>query len=204
VVQGVEPSSKPSLWFNTFRARDFTELPSQIMEHWATHPEVLEVYAKHYITGEVIPDELIDKIQYASLFNQGFITVEFVAAAPIDMKYHSLTDEKDIDIRAFEKEFFSRRGLVPEIAPRYRTTYFSHIIGGYSAGYYSYLWSGVLDNDAFEAFNETSLFDQKTAQSFRKNVLEPNGLMDPLEMYVNFRGREANIEPLLRSRGLIT
>ena len=188
---------------STFRARDFTELPSQIMEHWATHPEVLKVYAKHYETGEVIPTELIDKIQNASLFNQGFITVEFVAAALIDMEYHSLTEEKDIDIRAFEKDFFSKRGLIPEIAPRYRTTYFSHIIGGYSAGYYSYLWSGVLDNDAFEAFTETSLFDQETAQSFRKNVLEPNGLMDPLEMYVNFRGREATIEPLLRSRGLI-
>ena len=187
----------------TFRARDFTELPSQIMEHWATHPEVLKVYAKHYETGEVIPDELIDKIQNASLFNQGFITVEFVAAALIDMEYHSLTEEQDIDVRAFENEFFSDRGLIPEIAPRYRTTYFSHIIGGYSAGYYSYLWSGVLDNDAFEAFNETSLYDQKTAQSFRKNILEPNGLMDPLEMYVNFRGREAKIEPLLRSRGLI-
>ena len=187
----------------TFRARDFTELPSQIMEHWATHPEVLKVYAKHYETGEVISDESIDKIQNASLFNQGFITVEFVAAALIDMEYHSLTEEQDIDVRAFENEFFSDRGLIPEIAPRYRTTYFSHIIGGYSAGYYSYLWSGVLDNDAFEAFNETSLYDQKTAQSFRKNILEPNGLMDPLEMYVNFRGREARIEPLLRSRGLI-
>jgi peptidyl-dipeptidase Dcp len=187
----------------TFRARDFTELPSQIMEHWALHPEVLKVYAKHYETGEVIPDELINKIQNASLFNQGFITVEFVAAALIDMEYHSLTEEKDIDVRAFEKDFFSKRKLIPEIAPRYRTTYFSHIIGGYSAGYYSYLWSGVLDNDAFEAFNETSLFDQETAQSFRKNILEPNGLMDPLEMYVNFRGREAVIEPLLRSRGLI-
>lgn len=188
---------------STFRARDFTELPSQIMEHWAVHPEVLKVYAKHYETGEIIPDELIEKIQNSSLFNQGFITVEFVAAALIDMEYHSLTEEKDIDVRAFEKDFFAKRKLIPEIAPRYRTTYFSHIIGGYSAGYYSYLWSGVLDNDAFEAFNETSLYDQKTAQSFRKNILEPNGLMDPLEMYVNFRGREASIDPLLRSRGLI-
>lgn len=188
---------------STFRARDFTELPSQIMEHWAVHPEVLKVYAKHYETGEIIPNELIEKIQNSSLFNQGFITVEFVAAALIDMEYHSLTEEKDIDVRAFEKDFFAKRKLIPEIAPRYRTTYFSHIIGGYSAGYYSYLWSGVLDNDAFEAFNETSLYDQKTAQSFRKNILEPNGLMDPLEMYVNFRGREASIDPLLRSRGLI-
>lgn len=186
----------------TFRARDFTELPSQIMEHWAMHPDVLKVYAKHYQTGETIPDELIEKIQKASLFNQGFITVEFVAAALIDMEYHSITEEQDIDVRAFEKEFFAKRKLIPEIAPRYRTTYFSHIIGGYSAGYYSYLWSGVLDNDAFEAFVENGLYDQKTAQSFRKNILEPNGLMDPLEMYINFRGREAVIEPLLKSRGL--
>lgn len=187
---------------STFRARDFTELPSQIMEHWAMEPNVLKVYAKHYETGEIIPDELIEKIQNSSLFNQGFITVEFVAAALIDMEYHSLTAEKDIDIRKYEKEFFAKRKLIPEIAPRYRTTYFSHIIGGYSAGYYSYLWSGVLDNDAFEAFNETSLFDQETAQKFRKEILEPNGLKDPLEMYVNFRGREASIDPLLKSRGL--
>lgn len=187
---------------STFRARDFTELPSQIMEHWAMHPEVLKVYAKHYETGEPIPDDLVEKIQKASLFNQGFITVEFVAAALIDMEYHSLTEEQDIDVRAFEKEFFAKRKLMPEIAPRYRTTYFSHIIGGYSAGYYSYLWSGVLDNDAFEAFVETSLFDKETAKSFRENILEPNGLVDPLEMYINFRGREAVLEPLLKSRGL--
>lgn len=187
---------------STFRARDFTELPSQIMEHWAMHPEVLKVYAKHYETGETIPDDLVQKIQKASLFNQGFITVEFVAAALIDMEYHSLTEEQDIDVRAFEKEFFAKRKLMPEIAPRYRTTYFSHIIGGYSAGYYSYLWSGVLDNDAFEAFVETSLFDKETAKSFRENILEPNGLVDPLEMYINFRGREAVLEPLLKSRGL--
>lgn len=187
---------------STFRARDFTELPSQIMEHWAMHPEVLKVYAKHYETGEPIPDDLVEKIQKASLFNQGFITVEFVAAALIDMEYHSLTEEQDIDVRAFEKEFFAKRKLMSEIAPRYRTTYFSHIIGGYSAGYYSYLWSGVLDNDAFEAFVETSLFDKETAKSFRENILEPNGLVDPLEMYINFRGREAVLEPLLKSRGL--
>lgn len=187
---------------STFRARDFTELPSQIMEHWAMHPEVLKVYAKHYETGEPIPDDLVQKIQKASLFNQGFITVEFVAAALIDMEYHSLTEEQDIDVRAFEKEFFAKRKLMSEIAPRYRTTYFSHIIGGYSAGYYSYLWSGVLDNDAFEAFVETSLFDKETAKSFRENILEPNGLVDPLEMYINFRGREAVLEPLLKSRGL--
>lgn len=187
---------------STYRARDFTELPSQIMEHWAMHPEVLKVYAKHYKTGEIIPADLVEKIQKASLFNQGFITVEFVAAALIDMEYHSLTEEQEIDVRAFEKEFFAKRKLIPEIAPRYRTTYFSHIIGGYSAGYYSYLWSGVLDNDAFEAFVENGLYDKKTAQSFRENILEPNGLKDPLEMYINFRGREAVIAPLLKSRGL--
>jgi len=187
----------------TFRSTDFTELPSQIMEHWAMEPDVLRVYAKHYETGEVIPDELIEKIQNASLFNQGFITVEFVAAALIDMEYHTQTVEQDLDIRAFENEYFKKMKLIPEIAPRYRTTYFSHIIGGYSAGYYSYLWSGVLDNDAFEAFKESSLFDQETAQKFRTEVLEPNGLKDPDEMYVNFRGREPIIEPLLRSRGLI-
>lgn len=186
----------------TFRSTDFTELPSQIMEHWAMEPDVLKVYAKHYKTGEIIPDDLIEKIQKSSLFNQGFITVEFVAAALIDMEYYTQTIEKDLDIRAFEKEFFAKRKLIPEIAPRYRTTYFSHIIGGYSAGYYSYLWSGVLDNDAFEAFKETSLFDKKTANSFRKNVLEPNGLKDPDEMYFNFRGRAPIIEPLLKSRGL--
>lgn len=186
----------------TFRSTDFTELPSQIMEHWAVHPEVLKVYAKHYETGEIIPDELIAKIEKSSLFNQGFITVEFVAAALIDMEYYSQTTEKDLDIRAFEKEFFTKRKLIPEIGPRYRTTYFSHIIGGYSAGYYSYLWSGVLDNDAFEAFNETSLYDQETAQKFRKEILEPNGLKDTDEMYFNFRGRAPIIEPLLKSRGL--
>lgn len=186
----------------TFRSTDFTELPSQIMEHWAMHPDVLKVYAKHYETGEIIPDDLIAKIEKSSLFNQGFITVEFVAAALIDMEYYSQTEEKDLDIRAFEKEFFAKRKLIPEIAPRYRTTYFSHIIGGYSAGYYSYLWAGVLDNDAFEAFNETSLFDQETAQKFRKEILEPNGLKDTDEMYFNFRGRAPIIEPLLKSRGL--
>ena len=186
----------------TFRSTDFTELPSQIMEHWAMEPDVLKVYAKHYKTGEIIPDELIEKIQKSSLFNQGFITVEFVAAALIDMEYYTQTVEKDLDIRAYEKEFFAKRKLIPEIAPRYRTTYFSHIIGGYSAGYYSYLWSGVLDNDAFEAFKETSLFDKETAQKFRKEILEPNGLKDPDEMYFNFRGRAPIIEPLLKSRGL--
>ncbi len=187
----------------SFRARDFTEMPAQIMEHFAFQPEVLKVYAKHYETGEVIPDELIEKINKSALFNQGFITVEYVAASLIDMEYHSLTEEKEIDVREFEKDFFAKRKLIPEIAPRYRTTYFSHINGGYSAGYYGYMWSGVLDNDGFEAFKETALFDQETAQRFRKYVLEPNGLQDPDEMYKNFRGRAPIIEPLLKSRGLI-
>ena len=173
------------------------------MEHFAFQPEVLKVYAKHYENGDVIPDELIEKINKSALFNQGFITVEYVAASLIDMEYHSLTEEKEIDVRKFEKDFFAKRKLISEIAPRYRTTYFSHINGGYSAGYYGYMWSGVLDNDGFEAFKETSLFDQETAQKFRKYVLEPNRLQDPDEIYKNFRGRVPIIEPLLRSRGLI-
>ncbi len=187
----------------TFRSRDFTEFPAQIMEHWATEPAVMKVYAKHYETGEVIPDELIQKIQNASLFNQGFITVEYLAAALLDMAYHSQTKEKDLNVEKFENKFFAKKKLIPEIVSRYRTTYFNHIFAsGYSAGYYSYIWSGILDNDGFEAFKETSLFNQEMAKRYRENVLEPNGLMDPMEMYVKFRGKEPSIDPLLKSRGL--
>ncbi len=188
----------------SFRSRDFTEFPAQIMEHWALEPAVLKVYAKHYETGEVIPDELIEKIQKSSLFNQGFITVEYLAAALLDMAYYSMTEEKDLDIEKFEKEFFAKKKLIPEITSRYRTTYFNHIFAsGYSAGYYSYIWSGILDNDGFEAFKETSLFNKELAERYRKTVLAPNGLKDPAEMYRNFRGRDPKIEPLLKSRGLL-
>ncbi len=187
----------------TFVATDFVELPSQIMEHWATEADVLRQYAKHYQTGEVIPDGLIEKIEKSSLFNQGFSNVEFLAACLLDLEYHSLREEKTLDVNALETEIMNRIGLIPEILPRYRSTYFAHIaVWGYSAGYYSYIWSAVLDNDAFMAFKETSLFDQNTAQSFRKNVLEKNGTLDPAEMYRAFRGRDPKIDALLKNRGL--
>jgi peptidyl-dipeptidase Dcp len=187
----------------TFRSPDFSELPSQIMEHWSMEPTVLKQYAKHYQTGEPIPDVLISKIEKSGLFNQGFITIEYLAASLLDMKFHTLTEPKALDINQFEKDFFDEIGLIPEIISRYRSTYFSHIIGGYAAGYYGYIWSGVLDSDAFEAFKETSLFDQKTAESFRKNILAVNGTQDYMTMYKNFRGREPRIEPLLKKRGLL-
>ena len=186
----------------TFRSSDFSELPSQIMEHWSMEPAVLKHYAKHYQTGEPIPDNLIDKIVKSGLFNIGFITVEYLAASLLDMNYHTLTEPQDLDINQFEKDYFEKIGLIPEIVSRYRSTYFNHIIGGYAAGYYAYIWSEVLDCDAFEAFKETSLFDQKTASAFRKHILEKNGTADYKSMYLNFRGREAQIEPLLRKRGL--
>jgi len=186
----------------TFRSPDFSELPSQIMEHWAMEPEVLKHYAEHYQTGEPIPDNLVEKIVNSKFFNQGFITVEYLAACLLDMKYHTLTEPQYLDLNQFEKNYFEEIGLIPEIVSRYRSTYFSHIIGGYAAGYYGYIWSEVLDSDAFEAFKETNLFDQKTAAAFRRHVLEKNGTADYKTMYVNFRGREPGIEPLLRNRGL--
>lgn len=183
-------------------AQDFVELPSQIMEHWAVEPEVLKVYARHYQTREVISDELIAKIQAQSLFNQGFVTTELLAAALLDMELHNLTDTSNLDVVAFEKATMDKLGLIPEIAPRYRATYFSHIIGGYAAGYYSYLWAEVLDTDAFEAFKEHGLFDKNTAQSFRKNILEKGGTEDPMVLYKQFRGAEPSLEPLLKNRGM--
>jgi peptidyl-dipeptidase Dcp len=184
-------------------ATDFVELPSQIMENWAAHPDVLKTYAKHYKTGDVIPDELIAKMEAASKFNQGFATVEYIAASILDMDYHTLKDASGTNPNAFEQASMDRIGLIDEIIPRYKSNYFQHIFsGGYSAGYYSYMWSEVLDKDAFNAFVETSLFDQATATSFRKNILEKGGSMDEMEMYVNFRGAEPTIEPLLKGRGL--
>ena len=184
-------------------ARDFVELPSQIMENWGAHPDVLKTYAKHYETGEPIPAELMDKLEAASKFNQGFVTVEYVAASILDMDYHTLKSGYEVDVNQFEKASMSRIGLIDEIIPRYRSTYFSHIFsGGYSAGYYSYIWAEVLDKDAFDAFRETSLFDPATALAFRQNVLEKGGSADEMEMYLGFRGKEPTIEPLLRGRGL--
>ncbi len=184
-------------------ARDFVELPSQIMENWAAHPEVLKTYAKHYRTGNPIPDELIRKLDAAGKFNQGFATVEYVAASILDMDYHTLSQAEAIDVNAFEASAMERIGLIDAIIPRYRSTYFQHIFsGGYSAGYYSYIWAEVLDKDAFNAFLENGLYDEETARSFREHILEMGGSREEMEMYLAFRGKEPTIEPLLKGRGL--
>lgn len=184
--------------------RDFVELPSQIMEHWAFQPQVLEHYAKHYQTGEVIPKELVDKIVASSKFGQGFATTEYLAASYLDMDYHMLTAPKKIDVLKFEADALSSRGLIPQIPPRYRSTYFQHTMtGGYTAGYYSYIWSEVLDCDGFKAFEETgNIFDKATAAKFRKFILAPGCIDDPMDMYVNFRGSKPKIDALLENRGL--
>ena len=187
----------------TYVAQDFVELPSQLNEHWATEPEVLNMYAKHYETGEYLPEALIKKLTNSRYFNQGFINVELLAASFLDMAYSTLEAPVNIDIQNFEKQYFIKIGLIPEIVSRYRSTYFLHIMGGYDAGYYCYTWAAVLDNDAFEAFKEKGIFNKSVASSYRKNILEKNGTMDAMQMYVNFRGHEPQIEPLLRNRGLM-
>ncbi len=187
----------------TFIAWDFVELPSQLMEHWATEPELLNIYARHYKTGEVIPASLVKKIKNSSYFNQGFDNVEVLAASMLDMAFHTLEAPAIIDVQKFEKEYLSKIGLIPEIISRYRSTYFAHIMDGYDSGYYSYTWAAVLDNDAFEAFKEKGIFDKATAESYRTNILAKNGIMDAMQMYINFRGREPVIEPLLRNKGLM-
>ena len=183
--------------------RDFVELPSQIMENWAAEPEVMKMYAKHYKTGEIIPDALIEKMQKAGTFDQGFVTTEYLAASILDMAYHTQKADITSDAETFEKEAMNKINLPSTIIPRYRSTYFNHIFaGGYSAGYYSYIWSGVLDTDAFEVFKINGLFNSDYAKSFRKNVLEKGGTEDPMELYKSFRGAEPSVEPLLRKRGL--
>jgi len=192
-----------STYNKTSVAWDFVELPSQLMEHWATEPEVLSMYARHYITNETIPTTLVTKIKNSGYLNQGFDNVEILAASLLDMSYHTLEAPVNIDIQDFEKSCFNKIGLIPEIVSRYRSTYFTHITGEYDSGYYSYTWAAVLDNDAFEAFKEKGIFDKSVAASYRKNILEKNGTMDAMQMYVNFRGREPVIEPLLKNRGLL-
>lgn len=202
-------------------ARDFVELPSQINENWAFRPEVLATYARHYQTGEVIPDSLVAKINAASKFNQGFMTTELAAAAILDMKWHELTSvevqpdcpyasetaagdgKRLIDPVKFEEYVCGQMGLIDEIIPRYRTTYFNHIFNsGYAAGYYSYLWAEVLDKDAFELFMKRGIFDRRTAMSFRHNILEKGGSEDPMVLYRRFRGADPDPAALLRARGL--
>ena len=184
--------------------RDFVELPSQINEHWAFEPEVLAVYAKHYKTGEIIPMELVNKIQESAKYGQGFATVEYIAASLSDMDLHVLTEvPADLNVMEFEAAKLNERGIPSQILPRYRITNFSHTMGGgYSAGYYSYMWAEVLDADAFEAFAETGdIFNQEVADKFRKYVLTPGGIDDGMTMYKNFRGREPKIDALLKNRG---
>jgi peptidyl-dipeptidase Dcp len=184
-------------------AIDFVELPSQIMENWAFQPEVLALYAKHYETGKMIPLELVEKLEKARHFNQGFKTVEYLAACYLDMDWHMLTEPKAPDVLTFEKASMDRIGLIPEIIPRYRTTYFRHSFSsGYSAGYYSYVWAEVLDADAFQAFKEAGIFDRKTATSFRTNILARGKTDDAMVLYKKFRGAEPSIGPLLAKRGL--
>ena len=185
-------------------ARDFVELPSQIMEHWAIEPEVMKLYATHYQTGEPIPDELIAKMQATSSFNSGFETVELVGAALLDMEYHMQDDYTTFEANAFEKSVADKIGLIPQIAFRYRGPYFNHVFnGGYAVGYYSYLWAEVLDADGFEAFKENGIFDEATGRSFRKHILEMGGSEEPMTLYKQFRGAEPNAEALLRNRGLV-
>jgi peptidyl-dipeptidase Dcp len=183
--------------------RDFVELPSQIMENWAMDPAVLRTYAFHYETGEPIPQELIDKLEKSKHFNQGFIMAEYLAASFLDMDWHVLTDTSERDAAAFERESMEKIGLIPEIESRYQSTNFGHIFssGGYSSGYYSYIWAAVLDADAFQAFKETDLFNKELAASFRKNVLSM-GSNDMMGQYIKFRGSEPKVDALLKRRGL--
>ena len=194
--------SYPSLT-GTAVVTDFVELPSQIMENWATDPAVLKLYAKHYKTGEPIPDELIVKIKKADKFNQGFFATEYLAASLLDMDYHTIDKQFVLDVREFEKDRLGNAGLIPEIKSRYRSTYFRHIFtSGYASGYYSYIWAEVLDADAFQAFRENGIFDRQTAQLFRENILAKGGSEDPMKLYVQFRGAIPSIQPLLERRGL--
>ena len=188
-------------------ARDFVELPSQIMENWAFQPEVLASYARHFETGEIIPAELISKIEDAGTFNQGFMTTELAAASILDLKWHMLSELPDEVENSFVESFEDRAckdmGLIDEIIPRYRSTYFAHIFsGGYSAGYYSYLWAEVLDKDAFELFMQKGIFDNETSMSFRRNILEKGGSDEPMDLYRKFRGADPDPGALTRARGL--
>jgi peptidyl-dipeptidase Dcp len=184
--------------------RDFVELPSQIMENWAMEPELLKLYAYHYKTGELIPQELVEKIQKSSKFNQGFITTEYLAASLLDMDYHTAKNVDEIDIETFENESMEKLGLIDAIIPRYRSNYFNHSFGGegYAAGYYVYIWAAVLDSDAYEAFVEQGIFNRELGQSFRDNVISRGGSDDPMALFVEFRGAEPSLEPLLNKRGL--
>ena len=183
--------------------RDFVEFPSQVMENWLREPEVLRLFANHYDTDEPLRQEIIDKITASAKFNQGFLTVEYLAAAYLDMAYHLLDSTEPVEPRAFENAAMAKIGLIDEIIPRYHSGYFSHIFsGGYSAGYYSYIWSEVLDSDTFQAFKESDLFNADLAKRYREEVLSKGGTRPGMELYTNFLGREPQIDALLEKRGL--
>ena len=172
------------------------------MEHWAIEPEVMKLYAHHYQTGEAIPDELIAKMQAASSFNSGFETVELVAAALLDMEYHMLSDYTGFETNAFEKAVAEKIGLIPEITFRYRSTYFNHVFsGGYATGYYGYKWAEVLAADAFSYFAEEGIFNKDVAAKFRK-LLQSGGQRHPMDIYVEFRGHEPQVDALIKSMNL--
>ena len=184
--------------------RDFVELPSQIMENWCRNPQVMKTYAKHYQTGESIPDELIAKIAAAQTYGQGFINTELLAASLLDMAYHSITEKQHVDANAFEANYLNSIGLIPEIISRYKSPYFQHVFTtGYDAGYYSYTWTAILDHDAFAAFVESGdLYNPELAKKFR-HILESGNTIDPMTMYIEFRGKEPSVTPLLKDRGLL-
>jgi peptidyl-dipeptidase Dcp len=183
-------------------SRDFVELPSQLYEHWLTRPEVLKSFATHYKTGKPMPDSLIKRIQASRTFNQGFATTEYVASALVDMDLHALEHVETLDVDAFEGTTLARIGMPREVVMRHRIPHFQHIMGGYAAGYYSYLWSEVMDSDAFAAFEEAGdIFDRKTAARLKEHVYSAGNRRDPLEAYVAFRGRPPKVESLLRKRG---
>ena len=181
--------------------RDYVEMCSQMNEHWAFEPEALKRYAKHYKTGEAIPDSLITKLNAAGTFNQGFTTTELAGAALLDLKYGAEAEVEDV--MAFEKKVADEIGMPEEITFRYRSPYFKHIFGddGYASGYYTYLWSQVLEADAWELFKEKGIFDKKTADSFKKNILESGDTEDALVLFKRFRGHEPDSNALLRLRG---
>lgn len=205
-LHGLLSSCKYRSLSGTDVAWDFVELPSQIMENWASQPEVLRVYARHYETGEPIPDSLATGIEEAAKFNTGFESVEYLAASFLDMDWHSLTSvpqDELIDVVAFEEKAMDRIQLIPEIVVRYRSTYFTHIFdGSYPAGYYSYYWAEVLDADAFQAFKESGIFDKEKAESFRENILAKGATEDPMDLYLRFRGAEPSIAAMLERKGL--
>lgn len=184
--------------------RDFVELPSQINEHWAFEPELLKEYAHHYVTGEVIPDALVEKLVETGKFNQGFATTELAGAALLDIAWHKMATDKDVDVMAFEKSVADNLKMPREVQFRYRSPYFKHIFGSdqYASGYYTYLWAEVLDADGYELFKERGIFDPATAKSYLENILQPGDSEDPMTLFIRFRGQAPTVDALLENRGL--